>query len=475
MTRTTALPTVSPTPDPASIRHPPLPYSRFDIRLLEAVANGSNLADVARRLRLRPGAVERHLERLDRSGMPLTRRTHQVTRLTSAGVRVLTAGRRFFARVDHALRTTLHGQSGSPSEPPRVLAIATSGPVIEDLVEEVAAELDLLLAVSHAAADQVVMQFDAYRVDGVHTWWFGDPRGGVDRPVRVYPALDEPLWVWLSRSHPLAGRPMVRLAELAGDRWVSEVGPGSQVAVRSVYRHAGVPAPAAVEVTSASVARGMLSRGEVVGLGSPLAPPLCSDSVVWRPVAERPVRTTGLLVDPSAVPATVVTHLVRAVAARYLGASVRHHPSVRTEPWWSQWYREQSARLRTPAPDPDDAVTNADRAQELELDVDELHLLRAVAESGSLNRAAMSLALSQPALTRRVHRLERRLGVQLLVRTSRGTTLTGPVKNFLDQLAALQAELCQASLTWHDVIPPRTRLCVGAPIGGARQARSRDL
>jgi len=474
LTRTTALPTVPPTPDPASIRHPPLPYSRFDMRLLEAVANGSNLADMARRLRLRSGAVERHLDRLDKSaGMPLTLRTHQVARLTSAGVRVLTAGRRFFARVDHALRTTLHGQSGSPSELPRVLAIATSGPVIEDLVEEAAAKLDLLLAVSHAAADQVVVQFDAYRVDGVHTWWFGDPRSGVDRPVRVYPALEEPLWVWLSRSHPLADRPMVRLADLADDRWVSEVGPGSQVAVRSVYRHAGLPAPATVEVTSASVARGMLSRGDVVGLGSPLAPPLCSASVVWRPVVERPVRTTGLLVDPSAIPAAVVTHLVRAVAARYLEASARHHPPVLTEPWWSQWYREQSARLQTPAPSPDETVTSADRAQEL--DVEELHLLRAVAEHGSLNRAATSLSLSQPALTRRVHRLERRLGVQLLVRTSRGTTLTGPAKNFLDLLAALQAELRQASLTRHDVIPPRTRLCVGAPIGGARQARSRNL
>lgn len=405
--------------------------------------------------------------------MPLTLRSHQTARLTSAGVRVLTAGRRFFARVDHALRTTLHGQSGSPSELPRVLAIATSGPVIEDLVEDVAAKLDLLLAVSHAAADQAVTQFDAYRVDGVHTWWFGDPRSGVDRPVRVYPALEEPLWVWLSRSHPLAGRPMVRLAELAGDRWVSEVGPGSQVAVRSVYRHAGLPAPATVEVTSASVARGMLSRGEVVGFGSPLAPPLCSGSVVWRPVAERPVRTTGLLMDPSAIPAAVVTELVRAVAVRYLEASARHHPAVRTEPWWSQWHREQSARLQTPAPDPDDAVPSADQAHEL--DVEELHLLRAVAEYGSLNRAAISLSLSQPALTRRVHRLERRLGVQLLVRTSRGTTLTGPAKNFLGQLAALQAELRQASPTRYDVIPPQTRLCVSAPIGGARHARSRNL
>jgi DNA-binding transcriptional LysR family regulator len=406
--------------------------------------------------------------------MPLTLRNHQMAQLTSAGARVLSAGKRFFARVDHALGVTLHGRGKSPSRLPRVMAIATSSPVIEELVEDVATRLDLLLAVSHAAADQAVTQFDAYRVDGVHTWWFGDPRSGVDRPVRVYPVLDEPLWVWLPSSHPLAGRRIVRLAELAGDRWVSEVGPGSEVAVRSVYRHAGLPAPATVEVTSASVARGMLSRGEVVGLGSPLAPPLGSDSMVWRPVAERPVRTTGLLVDPSAIPAAVASHLARAVAARYLEASTRQHPPVRTEPWWSQWHREQSARLQAPMLGLDEDGPSAGTVEEL--DVEELQLLRAVAEHGSINRAAAALSLSQPALTRRVHRLERRLGVQLLVRTSRGTTLTGPAKNFLDQLTALQAELHQAGrLAPHDVIRSRTRLCVGAPTGGARQAHSRNL
>jgi DNA-binding transcriptional LysR family regulator len=405
--------------------------------------------------------------------MPLTLNNHNVAQLTSAGVRVLTAGRRFFVRVDHALRATLHGQTESPSELPRVLAIATSSPVIEDLVEDVAAKLDLLLAVSHAAADQGVLQFGAYRVDGVHTWWFGDPRSGIDRPVRVYPALEEPLWVWLSRSHPLAERRTVRLAELAGDRWVSEAGPGSEVAVRSVYRHAGLPAPATVEVTSASVARGMLSRGEVVGLGSPLTRPLSSPSLVWRPVAERPVRTTGLLVDPSAIPAAVATRLARAVAEHYLEVSARQHPPVRTEPWWSQWHREQSALLRVPAPVLDEGCASADKGEEL--DVEELHLLRAVAEHGSINRAAAALSISQPALTRRVHRLERRLDAQLLVRTSRGTTLTGPAKNFLDQLVALQAELRQAGLTRHDVIRSRAWLCVGAPINGARREPSRSL
>lgn len=452
----------------------PPSYTRFDVRLLEAVAQGVELAYIARQLRLRSGAVHRHLERLDRlAGVTLTLRNQHTALLTSAGSRVVAAVRRFFARVDHALRTTLFGAEDGPGVSPPVLAVATAHPVVEDLVEDVAAELDVLLAVSHGASDQVVQQFDAYRVDAVHTWWFGDPRSGVERAVRVYPVLDEPLWVWLPRTHPLAGRRMVRLAELAEDRWVSELGPDSDVAVRTVYRTTGGPAPANIEVTSASVARGMLSRGEVVGLGSPLAPPLASDQVVCRSVVERPVRTSGLLVDPSAVPGAVARYLGRAVAAHYLRRSARQYGPLLAEPWWAQWYQDQSARLEVPVrtgdhPGPGPAAV-------AELDVEELDLLRAVAEHGSINRAATVLSISQPALTRRVHRLERRLGVQLLVRTSRGTTLTGPAKNFLDQLAVLEAELCQSVLGQHDAIRSGPRLCVGGPLGGARPSRSRSL
>ncbi len=84
------------------------------------------------------------------------------------------------------------------------------------------------------------------------------------------------------------------------------------------------------------------------------------------------------------------------------------------------------------------------------MDIDEFRVLRAIAEHGSINRAAAVLSISQPALTRRVDRLERRLGMQLLLRTSRGTSLTGPVRTFLEQLTALETEFHEACIA-----PPR--------------------
>ncbi|TAM92905.1 MAG: LysR family transcriptional regulator [Jatrophihabitans sp.] len=57
-------------------------------------------------------------------------------------------------------------------------------------------------------------------------------------------------------------------------------------------------------------------------------------------------------------------------------------------------------------------------------DLAALDLLLAVAETGSVGRAAALHGVSQPSASTRLARLERRVGVALLVRTRRGSTLT---------------------------------------------------
>lgn len=60
-----------------------------------------------------------------------------------------------------------------------------------------------------------------------------------------------------------------------------------------------------------------------------------------------------------------------------------------------------------------------------------LDLLVSVAETGSLGRAAAAHSISQPAASQRLSRLERRLGLPLLVRTATGTRLTPDGEAFL--------------------------------------------
>lgn len=424
--------------DRASVNRPLWPpCSRLDVRLLDAVALGGDLGEVSNRLMLRMGAVERHLDRLDRAaGMPLTLRGPHATQLTSAGVRMLTAGRRFFSRVDLTLLACIHGHGDDAQESPPVLSIATSNPIIEDLVEEMAARLDILLAVSHATPEQVVRQLDAYRVDAVHTWWLTDPRTSIDRVTRLHVVLDEPLSVWLPGGHPLAARDVVALTDLTTDCWVSEIGPCSEVVVVQAFRGAGLPVPTNLTVTSPSVARGMIRRDGVIGLGSPLSAAASNSAVVNRPLAECPSRSTGLLVDPAVVPDGVAKGLASTLRRHYLQVVAEHHPKMLRNPWWSRWYREQLDRQNMAS----EASIAPSRPVIETLDVEEFHLLHAVAEHGSINRAAAVLSISQPALTRRAHRIERRIGTPLLVRSSRGTTLSGPARRFLHHLTALEAE-----------------------------------
>jgi molybdate transport repressor ModE-like protein len=54
----------------------------------------------------------------------------------------------------------------------------------------------------------------------------------------------------------------------------------------------------------------------------------------------------------------------------------------------------------------------------------DLHILLAVAQSGSMTKAANELAISHPVISRSISDLEHTLGVQLLERNARGIKLT---------------------------------------------------
>jgi len=81
----------------------------------------------------------------------------------------------------------------------------------------------------------------------------------------------------------------------------------------------------------------------------------------------------------------------------------------------------------------------------------------AIAETGSLTRAAERLGLAQPALTQTLNRLERELGVPLFARSRRGAALTEAGFAVLDDL--------RASLAHGDAADERAR-AMGAGLAG---------
>jgi DNA-binding transcriptional LysR family regulator len=70
-----------------------------------------------------------------------------------------------------------------------------------------------------------------------------------------------------------------------------------------------------------------------------------------------------------------------------------------------------------------------------------------VAQEGHIGRAAKRLSMTQPPLTKAIHRLERALGVRLFDRTPRGVELTAAGRAFVTDAQQLPAPSTQRVAT----------------------------
>jgi DNA-binding transcriptional LysR family regulator len=84
----------------------------------------------------------------------------------------------------------------------------------------------------------------------------------------------------------------------------------------------------------------------------------------------------------------------------------------------------------------------------MDLEVRHLRVVRAVADAGSLTRAAVVLGMSQPSLTAQLQRIERMLGGPLFVRhrggtdpTALGELVTAKARELLPQLDSVQQQV----------------------------------
>src|SRR5690606_21307238 len=68
---------------------------------------------------------------------------------------------------------------------------------------------------------------------------------------------------------------------------------------------------------------------------------------------------------------------------------------------------------------------------QLNLSTKELHAIKAVADYGSFNAAAITLGMSQSVLTRTVQRVEHMLGQTLFTRSTRSVKITEAGKEFV--------------------------------------------
>jgi len=98
------------------------------------------------------------------------------------------------------------------------------------------------------------------------------------------------------------------------------------------------------------------------------------------------------------------------------------------------------------------------------LDLEDLRTFVEVADAGGVSSAARRLGVSKSIVSRRLSRLEADLGVQLLVRTTRGAVLTEVGVTFRDHAARVCAEIDLARETILPAGELRGRLRIAAPL-----------
>ena len=107
-------------------------------------------------------------------------------------------------------------------------------------------------------------------------------------------------------------------------------------------------------------------------------------------------------------------------------------------------------------------MNGADRAREMEIFV-------AVTKSGSFSAAGRVLGLTPSAVSRTIDRIEARLGVRLMLRTTRVLTLTAEGQTYLGAARRILADLDDAEQGIADQGAPRGRVRVSASLAHGRQ------
>ena len=95
-------------------------------------------------------------------------------------------------------------------------------------------------------------------------------------------------------------------------------------------------------------------------------------------------------------------------------------------------------------------------------------MFAAVADAGSLSAAARRLGLTPSAISRTIDRIEGRLGVRLMLRTTRLLTLTAEGQTYLGAARRILADLDDAEQAVADQGAPRGRLRVSAALAHGR-------
>ncbi|MGO2659994.1 LysR family transcriptional regulator [Mycetocola reblochoni] len=237
---------------------------------LRELRDRGSVTAVAAALHLSPSAVSQQLAALQRTTpVPLTEQRGRVLALTAAGDRVADAAEEVaaaLARAEDAVTDFLT----APQEPVTVTAFHSAGLAwFPSLIERAESEPDgpdVRVRDEDVSTEEFPQLAADHDIVIAHRPFASTP--WPQERVAVTSLLEEPIDLAVSRSHPLASRPSVRLSELSGESWSAahEGFPLEPLLVQAMSAAAGEPIRIRHRVNEFNVVAAIIARTGTVGL-----------------------------------------------------------------------------------------------------------------------------------------------------------------------------------------------------------------
>jgi DNA-binding transcriptional LysR family regulator len=268
------------------------------LRVLTAVAEAGSISKAAAALGYTQPAITAQLQRIERAlGHPLFARDGSGARPTALGSMVLTHAQNILAMHDDLMRDV---RRRGPDDDLSTLRLGSTPSPLTAAMVTAARELFAGTEVSlHISSEEEQLELLA---TGRLEFGLGVDYPGYELPIPLGLAeavlAVQPVFVLLSKDHPLAERFEVPLGALAGEQWLP--GEGKDVRMRAQFhdacRRAGF-SPRRVQRLNDNISFPLIGQGHGVSLCHPLT--VERDNTVVRPLAGDPMWVRQRLIWPT--------------------------------------------------------------------------------------------------------------------------------------------------------------------------------
>ena len=262
------------------------------MRVLREVANRGSITAAAHALSFTPSAISQQIAALEReTGVALVERGPRSVRLTEAGLALAAHTEDVLARL-HAAELDIQAIGGLRRGTLRMASFPTAyatimpGAIAEFRRRHPSVELTL----TEAGPDTAFARLRSCEFDLALVYEYDFVPLPSDEAIELVHLLDDPVNVILPRTHPLARRRAVNLADLDDASWITST---SEAAchhfVRRACKSCGFDACVTMESDDHGVWQGLVAAGVGVALASEMSLPVLLPNVVARPIAPKPL------------------------------------------------------------------------------------------------------------------------------------------------------------------------------------------